>query len=206
MKKDLENVLVEKYSKKIEKMNESQLLEEKKNLKKNMNAKVFAINADNVSVENLNIADNNEYKNKVYRVYKLKLFIEKVNEELKNRGFDCEESWNEINNHFKTKTFAKSYVELQVDKNVEFADRLSVDGIVIYKKFLKAFSFKIQNGKTVNESLNNIIEGMDDLDKDMIYNANLYTKNIIIAEKETIKSIIKERMINEKLEEFSKSL
>lgn len=206
MKRDLENVLVEKYSKKIEKMNECQLLEEKKNLKKNMNAKVFAINANNVSVENLNIADNNEYKNKVFRVYKLKLFIEKVNEELEDKGFDCEESWNEINNHFKTKTFARSYVDMEVDKNVEFADRLSVDGIVIYKKFLKAFSSRIQSGKSVDESVKNIVESMEDLDKDLVYNANLYTKNIIIAEKETIKSIIKERMINEKLEQFSKSL
>lgn len=201
------NDMLIEYSESLKDMSIDQLNAEREKLHKKMTTKVLHLGTYSYTEKEVDISNNSEFKNRLYVRHKLKLLVKMINIELKNRKLNYQEYWKKISDFFRTKTSAPSYAYMELDKSATFADRLSLDGIILYKKYLLFLYDAMSNeGKKVVESMNQAFDKVADVDRNMLYYGDIFSKDVVIGTDKVVNAILKETVLNKKLKDMAPEL
>lgn len=191
------------YSKKIENYSFEELQAEKQKILDKQNLNYIYAGFDSFEIHRLNIQDSPDEKNRIYVRKKIALLTKIISAKLNQYVVNFASYWKEINNEFLETTSSPDYVTAVLEgKEVAFADKLNLKGLVAYKRYLgflcdnlnKYQSFKM----AVNDALNAEIEVDESFDREKFF-TRFFLPNSI----DTIyKNLVKEKCLNNRIKQL----
>ena len=192
------------YLTKIEKMTKKQLLKEYEKIREKLVVKYLVTGLRNYFEQEENIADNAEEKDRIYIRKKLSAVVKMVSGQLSNFADNYSAFWKEINKTFIESTpYSRHANAILEDKDIAFSNKLSLQGLQAYKKFLLVLSHYLQKTNSFQYSLSKAIECEVDADKDKPRD-NFYSKKFLPVSIETVyKNIVKSIVLEKQIKKIN---
>ena len=192
------------YLAKIKAMTKEQLLKEKEKLESKLVVRYLVTGLKNYYEQEENIASNAEEKDRIYIRKKLSAVVKMVSGQLSNFADNYSAYWKEINKAFIGSTpYSRHANAILEDKEIAFSNKLSLQGLRAYKKFLLFLSYYLQKTNSFEYSLSRAIECEVDADKEKPRN-NFYSKKFLPVNIETVyKNIVKSIALEEQIKKVT---
>ncbi len=192
------------YREKVEKMTANQLFKEQEKIREKLVVRYLIIGLKEYFEEEENIADNAEEKDRIYIRKKLSGVVKMVSGQLSNFADNYSAYWKEINKTFIESTpYSRHANAILEDKDIAFSNKLSLQGLQAYKKFLLVLSHYLEKTNSFQYSLSKAIECEVDADKDKPRD-NFYSKKFLPVNIETVyKNIVKSIVLDEQIKKVN---
>ena len=193
------------YQAKIDKMSNEQLEKERASLRKKMQVNYLSLQNNHTFVTlEADISECPDEKNRIYTRVKVKRVTKFISGLLGTYVENFSGYWDWINKKFMDTTLVPDYAYAKLQgKKVTFADKLSVKGLVAYKRYLlllyrnmtdKNMDLEIAVAAALCEE--KVID--KDFDRKKFYNSDFLPSNLIGI----YKNLLREKMLNEKFKEY----
>lgn len=155
MKKTKLELQLEEYRKKVKTMDYDRLVQEKEKIDKKLVVPYISLRKYNI--ENIDIANNAQEKNRIFMRKKISAVTKWVNYVISNRNLDFAYMWSQIDAMFASDNFVvdTNNKRLKLLNGVSFKDTLSLKGLAKYKVFLQSFvdNCLFKNEKNINKAM-----------------------------------------------------
>ena len=191
------------YQKKIENYDFDKLTAEKQKILGRMDVSYIHMGFGTFSTEKLNIANDPDEKNRIYVRKKVAMISKIISGQLADYAVDFAPYWRYINEEFLKTTCDPDYVTARLQgKTVPFADKLNLQGLTAYKRYLLLLSENLEKMMpyfqiAVQNALEVEMDVDQNLDRDHFYTRYFLPQNIDAV----FKNLMKERAINKRIKE-----
>lgn len=184
-------------------LTEQQLVAEKQKLEKKENVNYICVGNGYFNVVTKNIANYPTQKNRVFVRKKIAFISAMISGFLKGKVDNYAPFWKYINNSFLNTIAVPEYATATLqNKKIAFADKLSLDGMMAYRKYLMFVYDNLSGGMSFEGAVNKAIRQEFSIDNNL-NRGGFFTRNFLPKSIDAIyNNLLKERAIDEVLKHF----
>ena len=191
------------YQKKIENYDFNKLLAEKEKILNKQNVSYTYVSLGSYYTQQINISENPDEKNRIYVRKKVAMLSKIISGQLSSFAVDYASYWKYINDEFLKTTSDPDYVTARLQgKTVPFADKLNLQGLTAYKRFLVVLSDNLEKTPYFNFAVQNALDAEIEYDQDLNRD-KFYTRYFLPQSIDSIfKNLMKEKIVDNRLKEL----
>lgn len=205
MEKDKLTVAInmQDYKNKIKDYDFAKLEKEKQKIEDSLNVNYIQMGVGMYFSNKKNIANDPDEKNRIYVRKKVSIVVKIISGQLSKTAVDFASYWKYINDEFLKTTSDPDYVSAKLQgKNVPFADKLNLQGLVAYKRYLILLSDSLEKIPFFKMAVQVALDAECDADRDM-HRENFYTRSFLPNDIDAIfKKLMKEKIVSERMKEL----